>query len=178
MGKTLGVVSLEDWYRVSFKMLSRTALISTLRQWGSLKEMLSTAYPNHSWSASKFGLAAKKSRQNQIAASLRNVLPGYVIEEDVKLTDSSGSILELDLFVPKANLALEIDGEHHFFDVRAVSQSIGFQHRDDRKYAMCMRRGITLISIPYNKGRDATEMDTIIKDLIQQVRRQDLLPPT
>jgi hypothetical protein len=78
---------------------------------------------------------------------LTEVLEDYCHENILR---ESGRKLELDIFLPKQNLALEYQGKHHFHDVYSIGQKWHFnQLRDEEKRLKCKMEGITLIEIPY-----------------------------
>lgn len=57
--------------------------------------------------------------------------------------------MELDIFLPRENLAFEYQGEHHYYDVYAMGSGWNQQERDKEKRMRCKEKGITLIEIPY-----------------------------
>jgi hypothetical protein len=61
--------------------------------------------------------------------------------------------MQLDIWVPEYNLALEYQGEHHYYDIHSAygtgSTSKMFHERDQEKKRMCIEKGVFLICIPY-----------------------------
>lgn len=57
--------------------------------------------------------------------------------------------MELDVYLPKHNLAFEYQGEHHFLDIYALGHRWRQKQRDMEKKKLCQEKGITLIEIPY-----------------------------
>lgn len=62
--------------------------------------------------------------------------------------------LELDIFLPDLQLAIEYQGQQHYHPIDAWGGEqalLGLQRRDVRKARICERRGITLISVKYTE---------------------------
>jgi hypothetical protein len=57
--------------------------------------------------------------------------------------------MELDIFLPKEQLAFEYQGAHHYHDIYALGSGWSQQIRDKEKREKCKEKGITLIEIPY-----------------------------
>jgi len=66
-----------------------------------------------------------------------------------KLKFDSGSPIQLDLYLPKISLALEYQGEQHYFDVFRYAPHKHYEYRDIQKRSQCMDIGLTLIEVPY-----------------------------
>ena len=61
---------------------------------------------------------------------------------------------ELDIFVPRLDLACEYQGEQHFHPVEAWGGKAALEEtraRDERKRALCAEAGVTLIEIDYTE---------------------------
>lgn len=141
-----GFTTLSDFYRLSIPQLQSVAWFPARPDF--LHSLLSTAYPSHSWEASKFSLVAKKAHQHALVQAVKLLLADTPTEilEDFR-SDSSSASLELDLYLPSLSLGFELQGEQHYRDVtRAVQFS---PDADDSKAAACARLGITLVCIPF-----------------------------
>ncbi len=57
--------------------------------------------------------------------------------------------IELDLYLPKENLAFEYQGQHHFIDIYALGPKWYQKQRDEEKRVLCLDNNITLIDVPY-----------------------------
>jgi hypothetical protein len=57
--------------------------------------------------------------------------------------------MQLDIYLPKENLALEYQGQHHYSEINHFGSQWRFAERDLQKKKACENVGITLIEIPY-----------------------------
>lgn len=114
-----------------------------------------------------------KSHGNYLLTSiLRNkgieYKPEYYI--DLSNSDYNVSRLSFDVYLPKYNVAIEYDGEQHYYPCNLFGGEEGFkrtQERDKIKNEYCKENGIILYRISY-KDKDIIEdiIDDIINELI------------
>jgi hypothetical protein len=80
--------------------------------------------------------------------------------------------MELDIYLPKEQLAFEYQGEHHFHDIYHMGtlwQQVRKKDKDKRK--ACKENEITLIEVPYWWDMETPSLvATIHKE------REDLIP--
>jgi hypothetical protein len=77
--------------------------------------------------------------------------------------------MELDVWVPSEQLALEYQGEQHFFPVKFFGGANKFkktQARDIEKLETCMRKGINLIAVPYTWDGSKDALYSMINEAI------------
>jgi hypothetical protein len=86
-----------------------------------------------------------------------------------ELLHSSGVSMELDIFIPKEQLAFEYQGAHHYYDVYALGSGWNQQNRDKEKRETCKDKGITLIEIPYWWDKTLTSLKTTINHARQNL---------
>jgi len=121
----------------------------------NLIEALKIVFPNEEWgNKDLFSRRNKKSRQRWLFLKVQEIFDSHEIFEDFKhkeMSQKAGYSIELDLFIPKLNLAFEYQGEHHYEE----NPKGGFgsfesqQFRDQKKKQICSEHGIELIIIPY-----------------------------
>jgi len=87
-----------------------------------------------------------------------------------KLRHESGLPMELDIFLPKEQLAFEYQGEHHFRDVYHLGTLWQLKQRDEEKRIACRENEITLIVIPYWWNKETSSLAATI-----QKQRSDLV---
>ena len=85
-------------------------------------------------------------------------LPGYLRLGFSPLTDRTQLVrlgrLELDVYVPGAELAFEYQGQQHFYAIEAWGGEEALskvQERDARKARLCAEHGVTLITVDYTE---------------------------
>lgn len=82
----------------------------------------------------------------------------------------SGFPMQLDVFLEKEKLALEYQGQHHYYDIFSLGPQWRHRERDSEKRQSCEEHGVTLVPIPYWwDGRTESLQATIHK------ARSDLL---
>lgn len=152
LGKELYIKKLEDWYRVSMNQIRQLAPTTAFKKYGIWK-VLEQVYPSHSWDPkAKEGFGAAKAAQRMLAIRVRELFPNSEVREDYLDEDmrfKSGVKMELDVFLSKENLALEYQGEQHYYDIYALGPQWQYKERDIAKRKACLEKGITMIEIPY-----------------------------
>ena len=74
--------------------------------------------------------------------------------------------LPFDFFVPKYNLIIEFDGQHHYYDVFGEEHFKRTQYHDEIKNQYCKDNNIHLLRIPYWEGKN---VDKLIGDKINNI---------
>eukprot|EP01124_Arcella_intermedia_P012701 TRINITY_DN19044_c0_g2_i1.p1 TRINITY_DN19044_c0_g2~~TRINITY_DN19044_c0_g2_i1.p1 ORF type:complete len:446 (+),score=129.38 TRINITY_DN19044_c0_g2_i1:700-2037(+) len=146
---------------------------------GSLGKALQYAYPECEWDISKFSLRGKKSTQRWLRVMLELILPEKtdVIEDflhpELFWDEQTRLKMELDIWVPLYNIAIEYQGEHHFHDLCAAYGPTGtvslYTKRDIKKKETCKEKGITLITIPYWWDRHKESLSSTLHHALPEV---------
>jgi len=112
-------------------------------------------------------LRGKKSGQRWLCVILSQLLPEKAqifenfLHPDLIWDEENNLKIELDVWVPKYNLALEYQGEYHYSDLHkayGLSGTVASNaERDMKKQQLCAKNGITLIIIPFwwNESQDS-----------------------
>eukprot|EP01124_Arcella_intermedia_P022228 TRINITY_DN3269_c0_g1_i6.p1 TRINITY_DN3269_c0_g1~~TRINITY_DN3269_c0_g1_i6.p1 ORF type:complete len:532 (-),score=121.07 TRINITY_DN3269_c0_g1_i6:292-1683(-) len=147
-----------DWYRVSRLQMTKVGGGGLYRV-GHLGKALQLAFPEVDWDLSKFSFRGKKATQRWVRVLLQLLLPHKtdVVEDflhpSLYWDVEAGHKMELDIWVPRYQLALEYQGEHHYHDLCSAYGPSGslalYAQRDERKKQACREMGITLITVPY-----------------------------
>eukprot|EP01125_Pyxidicula_operculata_P020568 TRINITY_DN7623_c0_g1_i2.p1 TRINITY_DN7623_c0_g1~~TRINITY_DN7623_c0_g1_i2.p1 ORF type:complete len:446 (+),score=38.86 TRINITY_DN7623_c0_g1_i2:744-2081(+) len=151
-----------DWLRVSQQQLKYIDAYVIKKRWGNIVKFLQNVFPDKLNFELKVWKHHRKATQRWLYASIRKLFPlDTTVHEDFNLNtyfsssenDKVSSPLELDIFVPKYNLAFEYQGEQHYSDQhKAFGPSSSMELygiRDKLKQKYCEQQGITLIHIPY-----------------------------
>jgi hypothetical protein len=72
--------------------------------------------------------------------------------------------MEIDILIPKHNLAIEYYGEQHFLFHFLQGDPEEQQRRDSEKRIKCAELGITLIEVPYWWDRSSSKRKLKIKN--------------
>ena len=101
-------------------------------------------------------------------------VPFYKIRPDFLKNEVTGYNLEIDLYNDDLKLAVEVQGDQHYkftpFFHRNKDAFMMQRYRDEMKKQKCMKRGITLIEIPYKVGEKGLK-----KYLLTQLRLNEYL---
>ena len=143
----------EEWYRIPLK---------------DLYQKLKSVHFDQDWNKFHFSRRVKQANQRALFLSLQQLFPNFEIRENYfhpsfylpssnqtpSLSPSSlpthSSHLQLDIFIPSLNLALEYQGEQHYDDIPSCfAHNDFYQTRDLFKSSLCSAHSIDLISIPY-----------------------------
>jgi len=130
-------------------------------------KILQNSFPEEEWKSEIFSRRNKKSRQRWLAVKIRQIFPNEQVLEDFlhkNIRRKSGSHLELDIFLPNLNIAVEFHGEQHYEDTWAGSVSLATQKLlDQEKLELCVQHKITLIVIPYSWDNSTESLITTFK---------------
>jgi len=173
----LGISAMEDWYNISSKEVSLYYNGATiLAKHGGLSGLLKFVYPEFPWDMQHFeqGTVFKPSKsQIRVFAAIQKIFPDQKVLMDVKHPQLPQQY-ELDIYLPDLKLALEYQGEHHYFDHYMFGSVATFQRRDRQKLRLCKLKGITLVYVPYWWDRTESSLRATIA---QQRPDLNLLDP-
>eukprot|EP01124_Arcella_intermedia_P030929 TRINITY_DN6874_c0_g1_i9.p1 TRINITY_DN6874_c0_g1~~TRINITY_DN6874_c0_g1_i9.p1 ORF type:complete len:232 (-),score=75.82 TRINITY_DN6874_c0_g1_i9:30-725(-) len=146
-----------DWYRVSRKQVLKIGGGSLFNAFRNLGEALQFAFPEIGWDKAKFSKSMKKSTQRWLRVILEQILPSKTdifedfLHPDLLWEENTKFKMELDIWIPKYQLAIEYQGEQHYYNFySAFGPTLSlYNERDLKKKTSCTAKGITLITIPY-----------------------------
>lgn len=168
LGDKLAVKSLNDWYRISMNQIQKLVLIKSS---DILADMLQSVYPLHKWDKDKIGKRAKSS-QRELTMAMQQLFPVHSTEcdkiplslieifEEYKHTElphsASGLAMELDVYAPELQLALEYQGEQHYKAIYWVYDFEAQKQKDEQKRQACKKvnsntvvKNVLLLYYPY-----------------------------
>jgi len=168
----------EDWYRVSHQQL-RSLRGGTMLSRFRLGEALRMAYPEETWDERSLQNSAKKSSQRLLRLVAQRFFPSLEMVEDYRHADllSNGRSLELDLYMPEIELAIEYNGKHHYEELPFFGPLEVYQRRDEEKRRMCMELGIRLLTVPYwwdNSAKSfAATLNTAFPAAVEEILQRE-----
>ena len=144
-----------DWYRVSLDQLRDLGVSKLFRSHG-LVNLLRRFYPDVAWNEQALiGKGYKRAAQRWLGVVLRDIWPSATIAEEYTLTvpDSERTtpsrVLSYDYYLPDLKLAVEYQGQQHYEQLPVYGAVDDRMARDQWKLAESVRRGITLLRVPY-----------------------------
>ena len=131
----------EDWYRLNGRS----------KRFPPLYYALTLIYPSEKWKKDQFSFRSKKSNQRKLYISIFHLFPTTTMMENYRHPKISIlKELELDIFLPSLNFALEYHGSQHYHDIPQCFQQCEFyQLHDEIKLQKAKENEIALISIPF-----------------------------
>jgi hypothetical protein len=138
-------------------------------------QALSVLYPQNEWQLYSFsrphqaaiGSSTSKA-QIELMKCVRKLFPNRVVESNFMhkgyTYPNSSRPIEYDIFVPSLSLALEYQGEPHYFDIPVYGSPRSRQRADQSKAAAAKLAGVTLVPVPFWWDRKETSlMATILQ---------------
>ena len=127
----------EEWFRLPFS--------------SSLLPLLRRSFADHQWDEKLFQKKAKKVQQRNLFLSLSSLLPNKLLIENYRhpllIADRN---LEVDIFIPSLNMAIEYQGEYHYESgTISFTPAEIYQSRDLTKSSLASSLHLYLLSIPY-----------------------------
>lgn len=146
----------EKWYSITQDDFSDNAGGSLLGMYygGSPENFVSANFPEFELDITKF--KSRMKNQGKLYHFVREIFPNEQIEWNYKhdkIRSSLNKKLELDIFLPKLNLAFEFNGRQHYYEPTGFFKGIGrferTQEHDQLKKDKCIELNIVLIEVPY-----------------------------
>jgi very-short-patch-repair endonuclease len=158
----IGLGVMDSWNNLSSKELQRRKEKSRLN-WESLpddeKELILKSANTAARESSKTGSKLEKFILNQLLKD------GYRVEFH-KEQMLSNTKLQIDLFLPTMNLAIEVDGPSHFSPIWGSDALIKNQKYDEKKNGLLIGKGLSLIRIKQTKDFSKTRANLIYSRLL------------
>lgn len=130
-------------------------------KWRGLIERLSLVTEHSSFTP------RKSNGELKIMSELCNHNIEYITEKAfIGCTYDGKHLLRFDFYLPKYNICIEYDGEHHYKDVELYNMKTSLDEvrkRDEVKNQYCIDNGIKLVRIPYYKFK---KIPQIIQDIV------------
>eukprot|EP01126_Amoeba_proteus_P052370 TRINITY_DN6318_c0_g1_i1.p1 TRINITY_DN6318_c0_g1~~TRINITY_DN6318_c0_g1_i1.p1 ORF type:complete len:531 (+),score=95.62 TRINITY_DN6318_c0_g1_i1:1653-3245(+) len=110
--------------------------------------LITTAYPEKEWAMEKFKRPTK-SAQFWLFRKVQDLLPSNT--ETIEDYHHPRLKIQLDIWIPQFMLAIEYQGEPHYFDTyQPWASTLSLYRRSDpKKLEICKKNGILLVAIPF-----------------------------
>eukprot|EP01124_Arcella_intermedia_P022552 TRINITY_DN3388_c1_g1_i1.p1 TRINITY_DN3388_c1_g1~~TRINITY_DN3388_c1_g1_i1.p1 ORF type:complete len:479 (-),score=72.36 TRINITY_DN3388_c1_g1_i1:7-1443(-) len=148
----LGISEKRDWYTISNLQISSS--VGRRIQKSRLVRSILYSVPEENWELKEFSSFQKKATQRWLYLCTQNLFPNELILSNYKhpaLKYTSGASVELDLYLPQRNLAIEYQGEQHYNNLEKAGFLPLHQRTllDSQKKEICSLNKIQLIHVPY-----------------------------
>jgi hypothetical protein len=165
----LNIVSFEQWYDVmqsDFTSFGLQSLVNRYYDFSYAKALVSL-FPEFPWRVELFDKRSKS--QQRLAQILEQLFPGKELiynykAQNFRFSDSNRA-MEIDIFLPELNLAVEYQGEQHFMPISYWGGEATFaqiQKRDAEKRIAITASDLTYIEIPYTTNLDSVDIERIL----------------
>jgi hypothetical protein len=145
----LAITSPLQWSSTTIQQVSEVGGKKLLvRNKGSIFRTLLKVYPYVNWST----LFSVSYGHQHVSSLLKTLLKDHEILFNYKhpqLTHPSNKYMELDVYIPSLELALEYQGEQHYKPAFEMHERAQQKRRDYDKEQRCKELGISLVQIPY-----------------------------
>ncbi len=113
-----------------------------------------------------------------VGTTLRKLFPAATIYQEYNMANGvtqhpMASKLHVDYFIPMFNLAIEVDGEHHYEivqygkkDIEAFARFESRYRLDNIKNEIAQENGWVMIRIKYTDANDVSKISKIILEAI------------
>jgi len=157
---------------------------------GSLIRLLRDTFPDHNWPTTAKGAQTTKMELMLFKIVQRlypspngpyfflQASPIHCFESDSFCLDAvkslwssqvrsfdSQRLLEFDVFVKSCNMAIEFQGNYHFFDILTLGEHELFATRDLEKAVTCAFQNVSLLEVPYWWDMDKESLVSTIHSL-------------
>jgi len=168
---------MKDWYNITQDAFYNNGGDGLLvnHYGGSPSLAVMEIFSNYKWKPEEF--SKYKKNQKSIYKIVKSHFQNEEIEWDYPHPElrfkPSGYMMQLDIFVPSLNLAIEYQGEQHFFPIKHFGGKKGLlklQSRDQQKKQACEDNNIILIEIDYKWDGSR---DTVIEKIEQELKAKN-----
>jgi hypothetical protein len=113
------------------------------------------------------------NRRSKLEIWLEEKLKELYPNLEIKFNHKDVINSELDIYVPKLNIAFELNGIFHYEPIYGAEKLASIQNNDNRKFQACLEKGIELVIIDtsrqvYVKPKTSQKYLDIITKIIEQ----------
>jgi hypothetical protein len=171
LGRRLGITKKSEWYEITKNRFVENfggGFIDYYRN--SCAFAITDCFDHMNWDIECFSVL--RTNQKRIFRILKHKWSDAVWEykhPDMRYS-TSGRPMELDIWIARKKIAVEYQGEQHFFPVPGWGGEKAFaeiQRRDAEKRKRCDQLGIRLIEVPYTWDGDAKSLLALVAGKIR-----------
>eukprot|EP01124_Arcella_intermedia_P028556 TRINITY_DN5828_c0_g1_i1.p1 TRINITY_DN5828_c0_g1~~TRINITY_DN5828_c0_g1_i1.p1 ORF type:complete len:460 (+),score=82.67 TRINITY_DN5828_c0_g1_i1:14-1393(+) len=145
--KSYCITKQADWYRLSVEQMS--VIYGKAVSKFKMIQLLEVWLPEESWHVDRFSEKTnRKARQKYLGLKLLELFKGEVILEEYPLPSQQRMHL-VDFYIPGLKLAIEYQGEQHYFNFTKWVGLEAQRVRDAEKRIVCHENGLKLVHVPY-----------------------------
>ena len=155
VGKKLAFKKINDWYGITFLDIQNIINFRYAHYYKNLSEYVMSCLTEYKFDKTKFNFNSKYEYRtvcySKCLFGYDDIIPQG--KEDYLRYDSSNIRMALDVYIPKKKLAIEYNGQQHYFP-SAWKNKKEFKKsklRDKEKKQKCKEHNINLIVIKYNQ---------------------------
>lgn len=163
----IGIGVLRSWENLSDTELEKRKLIAK-NNWDNMSDDQKEYIQNK---------ATKAVRQSsKVGSKLENFLLNKLLSDGYKVNFHAEQVLsntklQIDLFIPSMNLAIEVDGPSHFLPVWGDEALKRNQSYDQKKEGLLIGKGLTLIRIKQTKDFSKSRAELIYSKLTETIHQ-------
>lgn len=162
----IGLSVMNSWDNIDKKTLAQRKETAR-KNWENLSEDKKSDILNEANRAVRE--ASKKGSKLELFLLDKLLQDGYRVDFH-KEQSLSNTKLQIDLFLPNDNIAIEVDGPSHFKDVwgkDALKRNIGY---DNKKSGLILGKGLVLIRVKQTRDFSNARASVIYNDLKQHIQ--------
>jgi hypothetical protein len=171
LGNMLQFNKPEDWYKITksdFLTYKGSGLLSHCYN-NSPNLAVLDVFPNYTWDIPKFYTGMKK--QHRLYCIIKGMFPNTPVlwnHKHKKLKFTSGRCIELDIYLPEKNIAIEYQGEQHFLPKWGKQALSSARQRDKQKKSLLKKHKISLLEVTYKWIGDEDSISQSIKEILNE----------
>jgi hypothetical protein len=169
----------EDWYTVTKKDFDSNKGSGFLQlHYRSSPSVAIMAYnPDYDWQPEKFSFRMKQ--QKRLYRIIKRIFNNHEIQwnfkhSEIRFSQTQRS-MELDIFISSLRLAIEYQGEQHFFPVSSwggIPALNRLRQRDEEKRKACKTHEINLVEVSYDwDGSEGSVIEILSKQFVKQIHK-------
>jgi len=166
----LKIIDPRDWFRISSVQLVNMGMGTLLTKAGGIQKLLiNRIFSKGPVNGSLMDISTRfpKKMQYLLFLHVQEMFP----KEDIlieyphpDLRYKTGKLIELDIYIPSRNVALEYHGKQHYERLSHIRSDLELRKSmDEERRLACIEAGITLFEIPYTWDGTSSSLHNYMK---------------